>query len=499
MLPLGSADLAVMPSTKRASGASHKKRPAPDEAPPATEVPAAPVADAAASGGRSKRARAAGAAAVPPVEELAPAGIGRRSSRGAGSSGVASAAVATPAAAASTAAEGMDVEAEGPASSSTLGAVEGVNQEADPAVLSEIAELDSRRARIDAEVSFLQSGGNLLDFAQTLGGPGAPAPAPALRGAAAASAAAKAARLAAQGIVAPPPGASAFAMPAPASRTSSAVSRREAREARDGSLAGLTPSSASGGVTATPSQVGGPSTSAAAVAGGATPSSVTPDLPAPLPASSRVASAGGGTSGSGSGGPVTERTPVGAAAPRSSRPSLSVQTGAGPSGTSEGQPAATDDSSPTMNQATWNIRQWKKVQEPQRNKTHWDYLLQEMEWLSKDFREERQWKIALARKAVKAVTRWHQDREQLENRGAKSQEFQTKKLAASISREVLDLWGQVGRVAQFKHEQRMEKVHSELPRPAPSPHSREMHPLLMLPSVDHQSHPSDLTMWPIRC
>lgn len=152
-----------------------------------------------------------------------------------------------------------------------------------------------------------------------------------------------------------------------------------------------------------------------------------------------------------------------------------------------------------MNQATWNIRQWKKVQEPQRNKTHWDYLLQEMEWLSKDFREERQWKIALARKAVKAVTRWHQDREQLENRGAKSQEFQTKKLAASISREVLDLWGQVGRVAQFKHEQRMEKVHSELPRPAPSPHSREMHPLLMLPSVDHQSHPSDLTMWPIRC
>ena len=52
---------------------------------------------------------------------------------------------------------------------------------------------------------------------------------------------------------------------------------------------------------------------------------------------------------------------------------------------------------------TWNIRQWKKVQEPGRNKTHWDYLLQEMEWLSKDFREERQWKVALARKAVKEL------------------------------------------------------------------------------------------------
>ena len=55
-------------------------------------------------------------------------------------------------------------------------------------------------------------------------------------------------------------------------------------------------------------------------------------------------------------------------------------------------------------QATWSIKQWKKLQEPQRNKTHWDYVLQEMEWLSKDFREERQWKIALARKAVKAAS-----------------------------------------------------------------------------------------------
>ena len=68
------------------------------------------------------------------------------------------------------------------------------------------------------------------------------------------------------------------------------------------------------------------------------------------------------------------------------------------------------DSEPTLTQGTWNIKQWKKVQEPGRNKTHWDYLLQEMEWLSKDFREERQWKVALAKKAVKAVSRWHTER-----------------------------------------------------------------------------------------
>ena len=86
------------------------------------------------------------------------------------------------------------------------------------------------------------------------------------------------------------------------------------------------------------------------------------------------------------------------------------------------------------------FKQWKKQPEPGRNKTHWDYLLQEMEWLSKDFREERQWKVALARKAVKAVTRWHQEREASGAKGPKSMEFQQKKLAAAISREVLELF-----------------------------------------------------------
>ena len=57
-----------------------------------------------------------------------------------------------------------------------------------------------------------------------------------------------------------------------------------------------------------------------------------------------------------------------------------------------------------MMQAAWNIKQWRKVQEPDRNKTHWDYMLAEMEWLSKDFKDERQWKVALAKKAIKAVT-----------------------------------------------------------------------------------------------
>jgi E1A-binding protein p400 len=120
------------------------------------------------------------------------------------------------------------------------------------------------------------------------------------------------------------------------------------------------------------------------------------------------------------------------------------------------------DAPPSLDQSTWNIKTWKKVQEPQRNKTHHDYLLQEMEWLSRDFREERQWKVALARKAAKAVTRWHAERAQLtESGGSKSAEYQTKQLAKAICREVLDVWQQVGRVVAYKHDLRLEEARQE--------------------------------------
>lgn len=46
----------------------------------------------------------------------------------------------------------------------------------------------------------------------------------------------------------------------------------------------------------------------------------------------------------------------------------------------------------------WSTRRLPKVQEPPRNKGHWDYLLEEMQWLAADFAQERKWKKAAARK-----------------------------------------------------------------------------------------------------
>ena len=46
----------------------------------------------------------------------------------------------------------------------------------------------------------------------------------------------------------------------------------------------------------------------------------------------------------------------------------------------------------------WSAKRLPKVQEPPRNKTHWDYLLEEMQWLAADFAQERRWKKNAARK-----------------------------------------------------------------------------------------------------
>ncbi|KAG8980755.1 chromatin modification- protein VID21 [Tulasnella sp. JGI-2019a] len=55
----------------------------------------------------------------------------------------------------------------------------------------------------------------------------------------------------------------------------------------------------------------------------------------------------------------------------------------------------------------WSFRQPKKSKGPTLAKVHWDYMLDEMRWLSVDYREERKWKIATAFELAHAVVEWH--------------------------------------------------------------------------------------------
>jgi len=49
-------------------------------------------------------------------------------------------------------------------------------------------------------------------------------------------------------------------------------------------------------------------------------------------------------------------------------------------------------------QGLWSIRRLPKATEPPHGKAHWDYVLEEMQWLANDFAQERKWKKAGARK-----------------------------------------------------------------------------------------------------
>lgn len=46
----------------------------------------------------------------------------------------------------------------------------------------------------------------------------------------------------------------------------------------------------------------------------------------------------------------------------------------------------------------WSPRRLPKLQEAPRPRAHWDYLLEEMQWMATDFAQERRWKVAAAKK-----------------------------------------------------------------------------------------------------
>ncbi|KAF3911075.1 hypothetical protein AA313_de0205012 [Arthrobotrys entomopaga] len=56
----------------------------------------------------------------------------------------------------------------------------------------------------------------------------------------------------------------------------------------------------------------------------------------------------------------------------------------------------------------WSLTQPAKAIEPPKQIVHWDYLLMEAKWMSKDFKEDRKWNIVRAKKLADACMAWHQ-------------------------------------------------------------------------------------------
>lgn len=98
----------------------------------------------------------------------------------------------------------------------------------------------------------------------------------------------------------------------------------------------------------------------------------------------------------------------------------------------------------------WTEKKLPKVHEPARPKCHWDYLLEEMVWLSADFAQERKWKKAAAKKCAKMVQKYFQDKELAAERAQKDEEMRLRKIASFMAREVRTFWSNVEKLVHYK-------------------------------------------------
>lgn len=100
----------------------------------------------------------------------------------------------------------------------------------------------------------------------------------------------------------------------------------------------------------------------------------------------------------------------------------------------------------------WSTKRISKLAEPARNKVHWDFLLAEMAWLANDFKEERKFKTALAKKVSRQVAKHFESIHSKEKREAKEEEANIRKRAKQIATQVKRFWNQIEKLVQYKQQ-----------------------------------------------
>ncbi|CAI9097423.1 OLC1v1033851C2 [Oldenlandia corymbosa var. corymbosa] len=90
--------------------------------------------------------------------------------------------------------------------------------------------------------------------------------------------------------------------------------------------------------------------------------------------------------------------------------------------------------------------------EPQRPKTHWDHVLEEMVWLSKDFESERKWKLAQAKKVATRASKGMLDQATRGEKRVKEEEHRLRKVALNICKDVKKFWLKIEKLVLYKHQ-----------------------------------------------
>ncbi|KAL8561069.1 hypothetical protein ACOMHN_031013 [Nucella lapillus] len=105
----------------------------------------------------------------------------------------------------------------------------------------------------------------------------------------------------------------------------------------------------------------------------------------------------------------------------------------------------------------WSSKRLPRVQEPSRQKAHWDYLLEEMTWLAADFIQERKWKKVTARKVARMVSNYFKEQEQKELKAEKEEATKLKKIASHMAKMVKEFWTNIEKVVQYKQQMRLDE------------------------------------------
>ncbi|XP_019414895.1 PREDICTED: protein PHOTOPERIOD-INDEPENDENT EARLY FLOWERING 1 isoform X1 [Lupinus angustifolius] len=95
--------------------------------------------------------------------------------------------------------------------------------------------------------------------------------------------------------------------------------------------------------------------------------------------------------------------------------------------------------------------------EPRRPKTHWDHVLEEMAWLSKDFESERKWKLTQAKKVALRASKGMLDQATRGEKKMKEEEQRVRKVALSISKDVKKFWTKIEKLVLYKHQMELDE------------------------------------------
>jgi len=107
--------------------------------------------------------------------------------------------------------------------------------------------------------------------------------------------------------------------------------------------------------------------------------------------------------------------------------------------------------------------QQKIGKEPKRGRSHWDYLLAEMQYISNDVAKERKWKMTTAKKNAKSCAKFHQQIIQEEIKKQKEIELNLRKHASKIAKLVKkEFWDKINKLVRYKNQSKIDETKQQL-------------------------------------